>query len=391
MKQGFKLARVFGVQINADWSLLLMALLLTTSLSAAMATWHPDWPLSVTWIVALLGAVLFICSIALHELAHALVGRASGIPVSHITLFIFGGIANIEREPPTPAAELKMAIVGPLTSLAIGFLSGLALGAAVQPGVMDDPEQLISTLGPALTLLAWLGPLNFALGLFNLIPGFPLDGGRVLRALIWWASKDFKKATNIAAAFGQTVGAVLCIMGVAMAFGLAIPFFGVGFGPGLWLVVLGWFLGRAATGARRDLVLTEKLGSVPVSLVMRATPMTVEPTTLVRRLVDDVFPNVDAQTVAVVKNDHFEGLVSRLEVKRIPENRWEGTLVSQIMKPIDSVATVDPKNDAKKALEQLEREGVSELPVVSGGRLMGTIGYREITRWLSTEASHPRA
>jgi Zn-dependent protease len=205
--KGFGVGKVFGISIRVDWSWLFIFALTTWNLGSAFGELHPDWGPALSWGVATAAALLFFGSVLLHELAHSLVARARGIPVRSITLFMFGGVSNIQREPHSPGAEFWMAIVGPLTSLILGgALTVVAtLGVGPLQVVVSSPRQAVAALGPLVTLLGWLGSINFTLGLFNLIPGFPLDGGRMLRSLLWAASDDLRRATRWASWVGQGI------------------------------------------------------------------------------------------------------------------------------------------------------------------------------------------
>jgi Zn-dependent protease len=257
METGLRIGSIAGIEIRVDFSLTIVFLLVTFSLGGGVfPAWHPDWSLGLVWFTAAAAAVLLFVSILLHELAHAVVGRAQGMRVPRITLFVFGGVAHLEDEPHDWRAELWMAIVGPLASFAIAvacfLLTGLMLGAMeIDPA---DPLAAFAALDPVTTILAWLGPVNMALALFNLIPGFPLDGGRVLRALLWGATGDVVRATRWATAMGQAVGWLLIAAGFAMMLGLRLPYFGTGVASGVWIALIGWFLNNAAIASYRQLL-----------------------------------------------------------------------------------------------------------------------------------------
>jgi Zn-dependent protease len=237
--------------VQLDWSLLIIFALIAVNLGTGeFPRWHPGWSQTLVWALALAAAAAFLISVLVHELAHALVARARGMRVPRITLLMFGGLTEMEGEPDSPASELLIAGVGPLVSLAIGIASIMAVQGLIEPGFIDRDDlaarakELVAQLGPAATLLLWLGPVNLMLGLFNLVPGFPLDGGRLLRAALWWSTSDLTKATRWAAAAGKLVAYGLIVFGV-------ISMFGGGFVQGLWLVFIGWFLSNAAHASVR--------------------------------------------------------------------------------------------------------------------------------------------
>ncbi|MGI5827648.1 MAG: site-2 protease family protein [Patescibacteria group bacterium] len=245
----FTLGRIVGIEIGIDTSWIIIFLIVTIDLALAVfPVLHPDWSQLLIWGMAGVASILFFASVLTHELAHSIVARARGLPVNQITLFLFGGISNIEEKPQTPKTEFLMALVGPLTSIALGIILILIGGIStniLRGGVVEFGTRF-TELGPFTTLLLWLGPINIVLGLFNLIPGFPLDGGRVLRSTIWAITDNFSKATNIAVWSGRLVSWAFIIIGILMILGVQIPVFGAGLFNGIWLIFLGWFLNRAA-------------------------------------------------------------------------------------------------------------------------------------------------
>ena len=226
---GIKIGRLFGIRVELDASVILIFLLLLFNLGAGVFPfWHPDWSAAVRWSTAAVAAVLFLGSILVHELSHALVARAYQIPVRSIRLFLFGGVADIEHEPTSPKAEALMAGIGPAVSIGLGVLFGLLAGLSTPFRIEGDPMLAIERMGPFTTLLMWLAPVNILVGVFNLLPAFPLDGGRVFRAALWATTNNLHTATRWAARVGQGFGWMLILLGVAMAFGAYVPFLGGG-------------------------------------------------------------------------------------------------------------------------------------------------------------------
>ncbi len=258
MRSGFAIGRLFGVQIYIDWSWIFIFLLLVWQFGGGvLPAWHPDWPPALTWGTAILLAFLFFASVLAHELAHSLMAKARGLPVRRITLFVFGGVSSIEGEPPSPGAEFQIAIVGPVISLVLGAILLLLGGWNVSrvSNAMHHPVQVEAQLGPGTTILLWLGQINILLGLFNLIPGFPLDGGRVLRSLLWALTHNLRQATRWAAWVGQAIAWLFVVIGLSEFFGASWPFFGSGPVSSLWLVFIGWFLNGAAAASYQQVVI----------------------------------------------------------------------------------------------------------------------------------------
>lgn len=389
MRGGFRLGKIFGINIDIDWSWILIFLLVTWNLAGGVfPSLHPEWGPALNWGTGIVASLLFFASVLAHELAHSLVALARGLPVRRITLFIFGGVANIEKEPPSPGTEFLMAIVGPITSIALGLLFlflGGALGAGSQAD-LQNPARMLAGLGPLETLLLWLGPINIILGLFNLIPGFPLDGGRVLRSILWAATDNLRKATRWASWVGQATAWLFIIAGIAMVFGAQVPFFGTGLISGLWLAFIGWFLNNAAVQSYQQVVVADVLEGVPVSRLMRSDAPIVAPGIPISQLVDEYIMGTDERAFPVLDGDRLVGLVCLEDVRKVPRADWDTTLVSQIMMPAAQLDTITPREDASDALGKLARRDVRQMPVVQDGRLVGMLRRRDIMRWLHLQS-----
>lgn len=386
MFNGFRLGKIAGIDIQIDWSLLIIFLLVTFSLGAGVfPAWHPDWSLGLSWLTAFIAALLFFASVLVHELSHALVGRLQGIEIKRIVLFIFGGMAQMERDPHVWRAELWMAAVGPITSLALGFVF-ILLGSLAAGGAEIDPEQprqTLTSLGPVATLLLWLGPVNVILGLFNLVPAFPLDGGRVLRAILWGTTGDMRLATRWASRIGQLFAWVLIAIGIAMMFGARVPIFGTGLVSGLWLAFIGWFLNNAALMSYRQLLVRDALEDVPVARVMQSRFDSVDPDLTVDQLVDEHMAPSDQRAFPVIQAGRFIGLVCPRDLRKIGRERWPQKKVRDIMTPADSLVHIAPSEDAADAMLALSRNNVNQLPVVENGQVRGLIRREDILRLLS--------
>lgn len=384
--RGFRLARIAGIEIFVDWSLLIIFFLIVTSLAGGVfPAWQPQWSSGFAFVVATVAALLFFSSVLAHELSHSLVGRAFGIPVHRITLFIFGGVAQLEEEPRNWRAEFWMAIAGPLMSLAIGALClGLAglLAGSIEPAT-ESPARVFATLGPLPTVLVWLGQVNIVLALFNLVPGFPLDGGRVLRAVTWGLTGNLRRATRLASAAGQAFAWLLIATGVAMILGIRVPLFGAGPIGGLWLAFIGWFLNNAAMVSYRQLLTREALDDVPVSRIMTTRFESVPPQMPVSQFVDDYLLRSAQRAFPVVDDGRFVGLVCQREIDRLGDASQPTTAVGAVMRPVHELSVVGPEDDALEVLGMLAEREVNQLPVVQGGRILGLLQREDILRWLA--------
>jgi Zn-dependent protease/CBS domain-containing protein len=381
---GFRVGRVAGIDIRVDFSLAIVFSLITFSLGMGLfPSWHPDWGPFVTWVTAVAAAFSFFISILIHELSHALVGRVKGIPVNAITLFVFGGVAQLEREPDSWRAELWMAIAGPIASLVLGILFLVLGGLFAGPVDLDDGERAYAALNPIATLLLWLGPVNIILAVFNLVPGFPLDGGRVLRAILWGITNDLLRATEWASKLGQAFAWLLIMVGVGMVLGLRVPLLGGGLLSGMWLALIGWFLNNAALMSYRQLLVSEVLQDVPVARLMRRDVVTVRPDMPVDVLVDECLMQGDQRGFPVLDGGDLIGLVCLHDIRATPRPDWHSTSVRDIMTPAERLSTVAPNAHVAQALQTLSLEGVNQLPVIEHGKLEGLIRREDILKWLS--------
>jgi Zn-dependent protease len=386
---GFRIGRIAGITIRVDWSWLFILLLITWNLSSLFRQLHPEWGLAANWGIALAAALLFFGSVLAHEMAHSLVARAQGLPVRNITLFLFGGVSNIQKEPESPKNEFWMAIAGPLTSLVLGVVMLLiAVGGVITTRGLGQPGLAVRNLSPLNAILFWLGSVNIILAVFNMIPGFPLDGGRVLRSIIWAATHNLRSATRWAAAIGQAIAWIMIIAGISMAFGLRIPFFGTGLVSGLWLAFIGWFLNSAAVQSNQQVQIQDLLEGVRVANLMRRSPPTVEPDCTVANLVHTHLMGSDDQAFPVLQNEQLYGIVTLDDIRKVPRSDWETVYVRDIMTPSQDLITAAPEEDVSQAMEKLIQRDVRQLPVV---RLTGPSAGPAIIPATGEGAAHPGA
>jgi Zn-dependent protease len=360
------------VQLGLHYSWLIIALLVTLSLVGQFYAINSQWGTAVIWATAIITSLLFFTTLLLHELSHAAVARSRGLPVRSITLFALGGVAQIEKEASDAKTEFWMAIVGPIASIVIGA-SCLTLAWSLGWSPAREPRT------PPMAVLQWLGYINIALAFFNMIPGFPLDGGRVLRAILWWITADPARSTRIAAKVGQSIAFAFIIWGILRFFA------GRNFG-GLWLTLIGWFLLEAARASYVQVEVAESLRGVRVSDVMTRDWPAVDGRMNLQTLVDDHLLTTGQRCFVVEDNGRVSGLVTPHEVKSVERTKWQSSMVSEVMRPLKSLHTVAPQTSVIKALEVMGREDLNQLPVVRDGHLEGIISRSHILRLLQTRA-----
>ena len=354
MRGSLSLGRILGIPIRLHLSWFLLAALVTWSLAAGyFPQANPGWTASTYWIVGAAASILFFASVLLHELGHSVLAIREDVPVKSITLFIFGGVAQIGREPPTAGAEFRIAIAGPLTSLGLaGIFSGL--------GALLGDVQVLSAP------LSYLGSINLILALFNMIPGFPLDGGRVLRAALWRFGGSFRIATQWAARAGQATALLFIGVGVAQ-------FFFAGFSNGLWWAFIGWYLYSAAQSSFRQVKLQDVLEGVKARnvTIQECTPVSGD--LRLDRLVEDHVLTEGQRCFLVSEGDNPTGLITLDRLRAVTGARRKGLTAAQIMTPVAAMEPVDADDDAWSLVRRMGEESVSELPVTENGKLLGLI------------------
>jgi Zn-dependent protease/predicted transcriptional regulator len=365
MRSQIKLGRIFGIQIGLHYSWFVIAFLIVVSLASLFHQNNPAWDRSLVFVLALSAAVLFFVSLLLHELSHSVVAKSQGLPVREITLFALGGVSQIEKNPASARGEFWMAFVGPLTSAAIGLFFRFLLRFV---GSLDSP---------AAAMFAWLGYINLALAGFNLIPGYPLDGGRILRAAIWWKTGDQARSTRIAARTGQAVG------GIFIAFGILRAFSGAGIG-GLWIAFIGWFLLQAAGESYLHTALEDTLKGVTVGDIMSRDCMTIDGNVNVQTFVDDWLLKTGNRCFLVTQNQELAGMITPAEVKSIERSRWPYTTVWDAMRPLEDLRTITADTPLEAALEILAREDLNQLPVINRGSVIGLFTRAQFLQFLRT-------
>lgn len=359
--RGFKLLTIAGVRILVHPSWFVIFALVVASLAAYGGSVGVHLSTAGRWAVAVLVAVLFFASVLAHEMAHALVARRRGLAVNEITLFLFGGAASMEQEAPDPTTEALVAGAGPATSGVIGLV---LLGATmVIPSHTDD------LLGITYAMCYWLGVSNLLLAIFNLIPGFPMDGGRLLRALIWGLRKDFVAATRIASVVGRGFGYL--IIGLGMFYSLQGEIT-----QGIWLVLIGWFLQRTAALSYRQVAFEQLVEGIRVRDVMDTNVPVVSPNLTLDTLVDQHLLSGQAGLYAVTMDGDLVGTIDIGQIMRVPRTDWQTTRVTDVMRRGDSVVTLTEPQTLMEAVNRLEESGAAALPVVDekdGTHLLGIL------------------
>jgi Zn-dependent protease/predicted transcriptional regulator len=372
MQAQIKLGRIFGIQIGLHYSWLIIAFLVTLSLVGQFHATNPQWGTGVIWATAILTALLFFAAIIAHELSHAAVAKSRGLPVRAITLFALGGVAQIEKDAADPKTEFWMGIAGPIASVIIG-LACLGLAFALGWRLPTMPQT------PLPAMFMWLGVINIGLAIFNMVPGFPLDGGRVLRAIVWRVTGDASRATRIAAGVGQFVA-------FGFIFGGILRFFnGAGFG-GLWLAFIGWFLLDAARASSAQLAITETLRGLRVADLMTRDYPRVDGRDNLQTLVDEHLLPTGQRCFIVEEKGNVAGIITPHEVKSTARARWPFTTIDEVMQPLERLHAVTSDTLVTDALETMGREDVNQLPVVNDGFFAGIISRGHILRTLQTHA-----
>jgi Zn-dependent protease/CBS domain-containing protein len=364
--RGFRLGRVFGFEIRIDSSwFILFALILWTFSSIVFPQQAPGREPLLYFGMGLAGTLLFFVSLLLHEIAHSLVARAKDIPVDGITLFLFGGMAHTRKEAETPGDEFLIAGAGPVMSVAIALVLGglwyLGAGAGMDPVI--------------LAVLQYIAILNVVLAVFNLLPGFPLDGGRLFRAIVWKATGDVHRATRVASMGGRLLAYLLMGLGLLSAFGGNVL-------GGLWMVFIGWFLRNAAISSYQQHMLLSVLSGVRAGQAMTPDPDTVPADATVRELADEYFMRRRYSSYPVVDAGRVTGMVTLHAVREVPREEWDLRTARDIMIPATGDVVVRPDDRMLDVMDRLRESQARRVLVMRDGQLLGIITPSDIAFWL---------
>ncbi len=390
---GHDLGPLLDVRLRVHWSLGVVIALIVFQLAVGLFPhWHPDWGAGLSTGVAAGAAVVFALSLFTHELVHALTARAVGLPVTSLTLYCFGGVTDItdlERGTDRPGLDALIAAVGPATSALIGagFISLSGLLSPEPPAAASSMLGIASEMAPLATLFAWIGPINLLIAVFNLLPALPLDGGRILRAFVWWWTDDAGRATRWTAMLARGFSYGLLVLGGLVAFGLYVPYVGAGPATGLWIMFLGWTLVRAATAVYTRQVVSDALDGVQVEQLTDRDVLIVPPETSVRRLVDEIASGRRQGVFPIADDGGFRGIVDLEDLRRIPEPMREQTQLTYTTTPPGLTYTVDSTTPADRALEEMIRRDLEEAVVRHDGEVLGLLHRANILRWARMHAS----
>lgn len=364
MDGGIRLGRIFGIEISLDYSWFIIFAIITFALAFSLfPQLIPGLGIIVYIITGIVTSILFFASVLFHELVHSVIALRNGIRVEGIRLILFGGVSQISGEARTPGIEFRMALAGPVSSLVLGgiFLGIFFLGISLN-------------LGPIITVAAfWLGFINILLGLFNLIPGFPLDGGRVLRSAIWYFTGNLRQATDIAAGIGKGVAYTMIVGGIVG------PFLTGNFGL-IWFILLGWYLLRAAEAEYEQTIAQESLRGIRVGEVMTKNPETVGPGITIEEMVDKHFIRHHWVAYPVVENGDAKGMITLKSIENVPRKDWKNRYVGDVMRPLSPKIVTSPDTEVYNILPRLSAEAEGRMLVLEDGHLVGIITRTDIRR-----------
>ena len=370
MSGNISLGRVFGIPLRLNYTWFIIFALVTYSLVLYPLVEPPYPTIEQRIILGILTSLLFFASIITHELAHSILAIRNNIPVKEITLFVFGGVSQITKEATHPRAELSIAIVGPLTSLALaGIFYGLHF-------LLAGAQQIL-----AASLMQWLAWINVFLAVFNLIPGFPLDGGRIFRALVWHRTHDYHRATRIATKVGQGIAyAFIVAGGIVLIFALQLWLNGV------WLIFIGWFLRDAARASYQQVLLRDALIGITARQVTDYDCPLIPPHLNLMELVQQHILPTGRSCFLISWGAELEGMVTLQQIKKVPRTRWAITSVQDIMTPASKLKVAYADQDILSVLQEMNGESANHIPVIEAGKIIGIINREDIARFLRTRA-----
>lgn len=365
MGRSIHLGKIFGIPIGLDYSWFLIFALLTWTLATGyFPKEFSGWPTAEYWLVGAITAILLFVSVLLHEIGHSVVALRYKIPVRKITLFIFGGVAQIATEPPHAMSEFWIAIAGPLVSFTLAGIFGLL-------------QQAFTGISPFLALAKYLAYINGTLGLFNLIPGFPLDGGRVFRAIVWGVTHNFRRATLIAANTGRVIAFLFILVGFWQLFSGNIA-------GGLWIAFIGWFLENAAHAQVGQQKFNDLLENHPVSQAMTRMFSPVSPDTTLNQIAGSQIFGDGNRFFVVMDGEGIKGLLSLKKIMQVPRAKWGAITAAEQMIPSENLRSTTPDTELAMAVRRMESEGINQLLVKKEGRIVGILSRESLVTFLRT-------
>jgi len=369
MRGNISLGRVFGIPLRLHYTWFVIFALVTVSLVVNPLVEPPYPPIAQRIILGILTSLLFFASIVTHELAHSILAIRNNIPVKEITLFVFGGVSQITKEATHPRAELSIAVVGPLTSLALaGIFYALHL-------LLASANQVL-----AASLMQWLALINVLLAVFNLIPGFPLDGGRIFRAFVWHKTHDYHRATRVASRVGRGIAYAFITGGIVLIFVLQRWF------DGMWLILIGWFLNDAARASYQQVLLRDALVGITARQVTDYASPLIPPHTNLMELVEQYVLPTGRSCFLISWGVDLEGMVTLQRIKKIPRTRWATTTAQDIMTPASKLKVAHADQDLLGVLQEMNGESANHIPVMEAGQVIGIINREDVARFLRTRA-----
>jgi Zn-dependent protease/predicted transcriptional regulator len=366
----FKLFKVFGIEIRLDFSwFIVFALFVYYFGFNYFPAVLPGVNNGIIAIVTIITVILFFTSVLIHEISHSLVAKSKGTPVERITLFLFGGMAQIEKEPETPMSEFVMAIAGPAASFVLAIIFGMIWLLTGQYEIIREPVRYLTII-------------NIILGVFNMLPGYPLDGGRVLRSIIWKVTDNLKKATLIASTTGRVIGFLIIAVGIFF-------FFTGNFLNGVWLAFIGWFLQSSARMGYRQLIFETSVKGIKVVDIMNDDIVLVEKNISLQELIDEYFMKYRFGRFPVVedlRSERFIGIISLHDIKSIEKQKWPEIRVGEIVKTVTENEKVNMSMEISEAIKKMGKSGLGHLVIMSGNKLKGIITKSDVMRFIKLQS-----
>ena len=363
MKSSITIGKILGIPLRIHYSWFLILFLVIISLANGyFPSEYPNWEISTYWIIGVITTLLFFVSVLLHELGHSVIALNQGVPVLNITLFIFGGVAQIGSEPESPGAEFKIAIAGPLTSL-------LLAGVFTLIGIIFGYLPTISAVA------LYLSRINLILAVFNIIPGYPLDGGRILRAFFWKVSGSFRSSTTWASYIGQGIAILFLVYGIYQMFTGNLL-------NGLWLVFIGWFMINAANEGHKQVMVRETLINITAEHLMTQDCPIVSGEISIADLIDDYVIEDGNRCFFIIENGHIEGMLTLHNIKKVKQVNWNTFLVKNIMTPLDDLITAPPDENAWSLLRRMDEGDINQIPVLASGQMIGLVTRKNLLHYV---------